>query len=226
MAFYYVDGDNMPGMNTVFVENLCETDEVIVCFAKCNTYYKSEKNRLALEKRTSAKVTFYEIDSDKNAVDFAIAVKAGITAARETNQKIYLISADHHFECIAKAIKREAEGRNNKVLCCETIRAAFITEASNIADLSMVHKLMTSEFGHDAGSNLYIRMRELYRDQFELDQRRKQQALEKQEACEEKKKEEEGKAKQEENRKKVQVENGNKKSTFIMRWFQKERGRR
>lgn len=186
MAIYFVDGDNMPGMSTVFIDNLHESDDVYVLYAKGNTYYASEKNRTALINSTPAKVTIEAVFSDKNAVDFAIATKAGIVAANAKEGPIYLISADHHFECIAKAIQWMVPEVKGKVMCCETIREAFISDPTNITDINILHKLFCSEFGHETGVNLYARCKELFWERFEEEERKKKHMLEQQVRKEEK----------------------------------------
>ena len=186
MALYFVDGDNMPGMKTVFIENLQENDEVYVLYAKGNTYYASEKNRTALINSTRAKVTVEAVFSDKDAVDFAIATKAGIAAANAKGEPIFLISSDHHFECIAKAIQWMVPEMNGKVMCCETIRDAFVSDPANITDSNILHKLFCSEFGHETGVKLYARCKELFWERFEEEERKKKLMMEQQARKEEK----------------------------------------
>ena len=173
MAIYFVDGDNMPGMSTVFIDNLHESDDVYVLYAKGNTYYASEKNRTALINSTPAKVTIEAVFSDKNAVDFAIAIKAGIVAENVKEGPIFLISADHHFECIAKAIQWMVPEVKGKVKCYETIREAFVSDPTNIIDINILHKLFCSEFGHETGVKLYARCKELFLERFEEERKKK-----------------------------------------------------
>ena len=165
----------MPGVNTVFIDNLNKDDRVIICYAKNNTYYASEKNREKLSKSTKAEVIFDTIAPGSNAVDFAIAVKAGITAAFETESMICLISEDHHFERIANVIRNETAGNRNTIICGDTIRDAFVSDPSNIGDLRIVSKLMNSVFGDSSGKKIYSRMKQLYQEQFENEVMQKEQ---------------------------------------------------
>lgn len=181
MALYFVDGDNMPGGNTAFIEHLRETDEVLIYFAKGNMYFRSETNQHKLQTSTRAKVTFEAVDTLKNAVDFAIAVKAGMLASNGVCLHMNLISSDRHFDVIAKTIEKEAKGRNHKVVRADTIRTAFVHDENNITDLAIVKQIMMSAFGNEAGSTLVRKMRSLFREEYDLEmmERREQEAKEK-----------------------------------------------
>lgn len=100
MTTYLIDGDNRPGKQLDGIELLTAEDKIHIFYAEKNTYYSSEKRQKEVQSRTNANITYTRIKQGKNAVDFAIAIAAAECAMESYNERIFLVSADGHFDLI------------------------------------------------------------------------------------------------------------------------------
>ena len=159
MAIYFIDGDNAPGTRTCGIENLTEKDKVFIFYAKSNTHYTSKDIRQGLERKTTAQLSFVQVCDGKNAVDFAVATRAGYYASND-NEKIFLVSGDKHFDMIAQIIGKElAQGCSIKRV--DTLSIALISDAENIATLDIAENLIKINFGAREGEAFMKRICEL-----------------------------------------------------------------
>lgn len=159
MAIYYIDGDNSPGARTQGIENLTENDEVIILYAKANTHYCAESVRNEIKERTKAKLSFVQVCDGKNAVDFAVAVRAGFAAAT-TSDKLFLISGDKHFDMVAEIIEKQITG-DIDIKRVDTLSKALISDTENIANLGVAENLLKLNFGEKEGEAFLMRIKNL-----------------------------------------------------------------
>ena len=159
MAIYFIDGDNAPGSRTRGIENLTAKDIVVIFYAKSNSHYSSKDIRQGLEKKTTAQLSFVQVCDGKNAVDFAVATRAGYYASTE-DAKIFLISGDKHFDLIAEIIGKELADRCS-IKRADTLSIALISDAENIATFDVAESLIKINFGAREGEAFMKRVREL-----------------------------------------------------------------
>ena len=164
MAIYFIDGDNSPGARTIGIENLNEDDKVIVFYAQSNSHYGSEFIRNELSSKTKAKVTFVKTIDGKNAVDFAVATRAGFLAAQTGAKTLFLISGDKHFDVIAKIIGDEL-AENCDIRRVDTLSKAMICDAESINSIEVAENLIKINFGDDEGTAFMNRIRVLLADE-------------------------------------------------------------
>ena len=159
MAIYFIDGDNAPGSRTRGIENLAAKDIVVIFYAKSNSHYSSKDIRQELEKKTTAQLSFVQVCDGKNAVDFAVATRAGYYASTE-NTKIFLISGDKHFDLIAEIIGKELADRCS-IKRADTLSIALISDAENISTFDVAENLIKINFGAKEGEAFMKKVREL-----------------------------------------------------------------
>lgn len=159
MAIYFIDGDNAPGSRTRGIENLTAKDIVVIFYAKSNSHYSSKDIRQGLERKTTAQLSFVQVCDGKNAVDFAVATRAGYYASTG-DTRIFLISADKHFDLIAEIIGKEVADRCS-IKRADTLSIALISDAENIASFDVAESLIKINFGAREGAAFMKRVREL-----------------------------------------------------------------
>lgn len=104
-SVFYIDGDNDPRRRIAGIEHLSEKDAVKIFCAKNNSYYKDAERRTELRRKCACRLEFLSVESGPNAVDFAIAMDAYGTCARNPRIRVYLISGDKHFDTITKQLR-------------------------------------------------------------------------------------------------------------------------
>ncbi len=174
MAVYLIDGDNGPTERIKGIECLSNDEQVQIFFGTKNPYYVSEQNQKKVRERTAATVVFFPIPAGKNAVDFAIAVRAGCFAAKAEETIVYLVSLDRDFQLIANAVQREkfADFQLKKI---ENILQGVAANPRGMTNLQTIYHLLMEEFGSQAGQALYQRTKELFYAQFQLTEKCKRE---------------------------------------------------
>ena len=174
MAVYLIDGDNGPTERIKGIECLSKNDRVQIFYGTKNPYYVTEQNQKKVMQRTAAAVEFFPISAGKNAVDFAIAVRAGYYAAKAEEAIVYLVSLDRDFQLIANAVQSEksADFQLKKI---ENILQGAVANPSGITNLQAIYQLLREEFGCEAGQALYQRTKELFYTQFQFAEKRKRE---------------------------------------------------
>ena len=153
MAIYYIDGDNKPTERIRGIEWLNPSDVVKIYYANNNSYFPSEKNQEQIVNQTCANVSFHSIPAGPNAVDFAIAVNAGIALSEKEPTPIFLISEDKHFKIITNLIGSEAKG-NRRIENVQNICAGKIIDSESIEDLKSAERILQEQFGKEDGRKL------------------------------------------------------------------------
>ena len=91
-------------------------------------------------RKTTAQLSFVQVCDGKNAVDFAVATRAGYYASTE-DTKMFLISGDKHFDLIAEIIGKEPADRCS-IKRADTLSIALISDAENIAAFDVVESVV------------------------------------------------------------------------------------
>lgn len=159
---YFVDGDNNPPAGTEGIEKLTEEDEVIVFYARNNTYYGKAAKRDSLMESAKCSLRFVEVVPGKDAVDFAIAIAAAKLCAREPAMaSIYLfVSKDKHFDIVQRQLRDEF-GDDRILKRVDTIEEGisrfFVFKIGGQNDLSL---LLQRQYGRVPGQWLYHQIKE------------------------------------------------------------------
>lgn len=159
---YFVDGDNNPPAGTEGIEKLTEEDEVVVFYAKNNTYYGKSEKRDGLTAAAKCRLRFAEVMPGKDAVDFAIAIEAAkLCACEDAADAVYLfVSKDKHFDIVQRQLY-EQFGKERILKRVDSIADGvsryFLFKISEQNDLQL---LLKRQYGKAQGEWLYHRIRE------------------------------------------------------------------
>ncbi len=164
---YFVDGDNNPPAGTEGIEKLTEEDEVIVFYAKNNTYYGKAAKRDNLTAAAKCRLRFAEVAPGKDAVDFAIAIEAAKLCAQEADEDAIclFVSRDKHFDIVQRQLQSQF-GKDRILKRVESIADGvsryFLFKISEQNDLKL---LLRRQYGKVQGEWLYHRIRECEKPQ-------------------------------------------------------------
>lgn len=160
--YFYVDGDNCPGMRTVGIQQLTEKDSVKVFFANNNKYYSTPQNRKALKEHSKCQLEFIPVQAGTNATDFAIAVHVVKDCETEGDTIVRcMVSGDKHFDVIQYQIA-ELYGDNTMIKRVESIEDGvarfFLSEVGNLQELQsrLIH-----QYGGKKGLEIYEKIRRM-----------------------------------------------------------------
>lgn len=159
---YFVDGDNNPPASAEGIEKLTEEDEVIVFYAKNNTYYGKAAKRDNLTASAKCRLRFAEVAPGKDAVDFAIAIEAAKLCAQEADEGAIclFVSRDKHFDIVQRQLY-EQFGKDRILKRVDSIADGvsryFLFKISEKNDLKL---LLRRQYGKAQGEWLYHRIRE------------------------------------------------------------------
>jgi len=159
---YFVDGDNNPPSGTEGIEKLTVEDEVVVFYAKNNTYYGKSAKRDNLTVSAKCMLRFVEIAPRKDAVDFAIAIEAAKICAQEADGDAIclFVSRDKHFDIVQRQL-HEQFGKDRILKRVDSIADGvsryFLFKISEQNDLKL---LLKRQYGKVQGEWLYHRIKE------------------------------------------------------------------
>ncbi len=164
---YFVDGDNNPPAGAEGIEKLTEEDEVIVFYAKNNTYYGKAAKRDDLTASAKCRLRFAEVAPGKDAVDFAIAIEAAkLCAGEEAADAVYLfVSRDKHFDIVQRQLYEQFG--TDRILkrvdsIADGVSRYFLFQISDKNDLQL---LLRRQYGKAQGEWLYHRIKECEKPQ-------------------------------------------------------------
>ena len=159
MTVYLIDGDNAPGTRTKGLGALSAEDIVCICYAKTNKYYQNHDMVKQLRNMTVATVQFYYTESNKQAVDFFLAIKAE-SYIQEGAKEVYLVSGDNHVATIATILQKFHP--NIEIGSARTIQAGYLNDLSRIKNLDTVKRVLIDLLGDKQGEQLYDRLKDLF----------------------------------------------------------------
>lgn len=167
----YIDGDNSPGTRTEGIGALTSEDALHIYYSSSNSYYMSSKRQKKIHDVSGCAVKFVQVKAASNAVDFAIAIDASVSACQSKNETIVLISEDKHFTTIADYLKIVNNSVN--VYVEKSIRnAALKYKMLDLDSLGAFRKYLYELYGADAAESFYALLKTMFKEELDHESRK------------------------------------------------------